>query len=757
MIQTGSRSNKKVAILITFAIALFGLGAWNPSTSFANDFQFNGPTSGPVNQPSAAFTVTTGGGFNGNVGVKILGGGLDYTERLNFDAVDLSKSFTITPTTTGTVELIAPSGPGNPTGNTLLYNVTPATIDQSALSITANASMFVGTDQTISVTGGSGTGSLTVTSSTPSVCSLSGLVVTALATGTCSITATKVGDATYNSASTSTSITIAEVPAKLDQSALSITANSSMIVGSSQTISVTGGSGTGEVSVTSSTPSACSVTGLTVTAIAAGTCSITVAKAGDATYNSASTSTSITVSGVPALLDQSALSISASTAMIVGSSQTISVTGGSGTGSLTVTSSTPGACSVAGLTVTALAAGTCTVTAIKAGDATYNPASTSTSITISTSGGSGGTGGTGETGGTGGTGGTGDTGGTTGGTSTGGATPTTTLPAYPIAPTSFNYSGSSDSVYYFYVPSLTGNVLVTLAVPAATTNQPVQIAVTPLSSKEDVSAGLVIIDVTMRQVSDGTVISSLNKPVEIRYWTPYIGTIPSLKEPGVIWSPMPLVLTPQLPNPLDAAYYIYPDSTYSVFTRSLSEFSFTRVQDDLLIRNANKSLIVGQRINIAYSGGSGEGKINFISDDLNLCTVDQSGTVTAIAQGECNIYMIKESTDQYLAVVSNSVTFTVKESSQERFKRNSLRNWLIYEQVGQGYEVRVNLSANYANAEAELQLRTYIQGRLVYLKLADIKLDVNGDAIYKGEKALLDGTRIRLVMSGSNIKFGTAA
>jgi hypothetical protein len=296
-----------------------------------------------------------------------------------------------------------------------------------------------------------------------------------------------------------------------------------------------------------------------------------------------------------------------------------------------------------------------------------------------------------------------------------------------------------------------------LAVPAATTNQPVQIAVTPLSSKEDVSAGLVIIDVTMRQVSDGTVISSLNKPVEIRYWTPYIGTIPSLKEPGVIWSPMPLVLTPQLPNPLDAAYYIYPDSTYSVFTRSLSEFSFTRVQDDLLIKNANKSLIVGQRINIAYSGGSGEGKINFISDDLNLCTVDQSGTVTAIAQGECNIYMIKESTDQYLAVVSNSVTFTVKESSQERFKRNSLRNWLIYEQVGQGYEVRVNLSANYANAEAELQLRTYIQGRLVYLKLADIKLDVNGDAIYKGEKALLDGTRIRLVMSGSNIKFGTAA
>ncbi|MFN9956424.1 MAG: hypothetical protein ACK55I_25280, partial [bacterium] len=63
-----------------------------------------------------------------------------------------------------------------------------------------------------------------------------------------------------------------------------------------------------------------------------------------------------------------------------------------------------------------------------------------------------------------------------------------------------------------------------------------------------------IIDVTMRQLSDGAIVSRLAKAIEIRYWTPYIGTIPSLKEPGVIWSPMPLVLTPQLPNLIDAAY-----------------------------------------------------------------------------------------------------------------------------------------------------------------------------------------------------------
>ena len=331
---------------------------------------------------------------------------------------------------------------------------------------------------------------------------------------------------------------------------------------------------------------------------------------------------------------------------------------------------------------------------------------------------------------------------------------TATNPSYPVAPTSFTFSGGSDSAYYFYIPSLTGYVLVTLSVPAGTTSQPVQIAVTPLSSKEDVSAGFVVVDITMRTLADGTVVSALNKAIDIHYWTPYIGTIPSLQEVGVIWSPMPLVLTPQLPAPLDAAYYIHSDQTYSVFTKSLSTFSFALTQEDLLISNKDRSLRIGQSVKINFAGGSGDGNLVYVSDDLNFCTVTQDGVVAAVAPGQCTIYITKESSNRYLAAVSNSVVFTVKESAQAIAERNSLRNWLIYTRKTDGYQVLINLANSYGNTQAELQYRTYVNGRLVYKKLTDVTLDVNGDATYQSASTLLKGTRLRLVISGTNIKFG---
>ena len=332
---------------------------------------------------------------------------------------------------------------------------------------------------------------------------------------------------------------------------------------------------------------------------------------------------------------------------------------------------------------------------------------------------------------------------------------TATNPSYPVAPTSFTFSGGSDSAYYFYIPSLTGYVLVTLSVPAGTTSQPVQIAVTPLSSKEDVSAGFVVVDITMRTLADGTVVSALNKAIDIHYWTPYIGTIPSLEEVGVIWSPMPLVLTPQLPAPLDAAYYIHSDQTYSVFTKSLSTFSFALTQEDLLISNKDRSLRIGQSVKINFAGGSGDGNLVYVSDDLNFCTVTQDGVVTAVAPGQCTIYITKESSNRYLAAVSNSVVFTVKESAQSIAERNSLRTWLIYSREADGYQVFINLANSYGNTQAELQYRTYVDGRLIYKKLTDVTLDVNGDASYQSTSSLLKGTRLRLVISGSNIKFAT--
>ncbi|MEY3187381.1 MAG: hypothetical protein RL675_1211, partial [Bacteroidota bacterium] len=77
---------------------------------------------------------------------------------------------------------------------------------------------------------------------------------------------------------------------------------------------------------------------------------------------------------------------------------------------------------------------------------------------------------------------------------------------YPVAPTSFNSSGLTDEIFYFYVPSTTGNVLISIRVPGGTTGSAVKLNVDPQSTPVEVSQGIIDLAVTMSQVSDGALV-----------------------------------------------------------------------------------------------------------------------------------------------------------------------------------------------------------------------------------------------------------
>ncbi len=336
--------------------------------------------------------------------------------------------------------------------------ITVSKLNQAALSITAPATKTYGDAPFAPTTsGGSGTGALTFTSSTPAVCTASGSAqVTIVGAGTCTVTATKAADANYNATTSAPySITVN----KANQAALVVTGTSSPAgYGSTQTLGTSGGSGTGAVTYSTGASTACSVVGnvLTITA-STGTCTVTATRAADANYNSttsapvsitvqkgvltvtpdaqsrtfgqavptytytvtgfrsgenagnaagyvaptctspytvatpvASSPLTITCSGgsathytfntaATALLtiskvDQAALSITAPATKTYGDAPFAPTTsGGSGTGALTFTSSTPAVCTASGSAqVTIVGAGTCTVTATKAADANYN-------------------------------------------------------------------------------------------------------------------------------------------------------------------------------------------------------------------------------------------------------------------------------------------------------------------------------------------------------------------------------------------------
>src|SRR5208283_2101574 len=99
--------------------------------------------------------------------------------------------------------------------------------------------------------------------------------------GTCNVTATKAADANYNAA---TSAAVVVTLSKANQATLTVNATTPLAYNTSETLSTSGGSGTG--AVTYAATGSCTVSGATLTATSGtGTCSVTATKAADTNYN----------------------------------------------------------------------------------------------------------------------------------------------------------------------------------------------------------------------------------------------------------------------------------------------------------------------------------------------------------------------------------------------------------------------------------------------------------------------------------------
>jgi sugar lactone lactonase YvrE len=166
------------------------------------------------------------------------------------------------------------------------------------------------------------------------------------------------------------------------QATLTVTgAPASAAYGTSFTVSVSGGSGTGAVSFSAS--GACSNTaggGLIAMTSGTGTCDVTATKSADANYQE-TTSAAASVNADKAA--QAPLTVTgAPGSAAYATSFTVGATGGSGTGALSFSASS--ACSNTGggaLMTMVTGTGTCSVTAIKAADTNYNEA-TSAAVSV---------------------------------------------------------------------------------------------------------------------------------------------------------------------------------------------------------------------------------------------------------------------------------------------------------------------------------------------------------------------------------------
>ena len=144
-----------------------------------------------------------------------------------------------------------------------------------------------------------------------------------------------------------------------------------------QTGSVSASASSGlAVTLASTTPTICSVSNTTVKGLLPGTCTIQGSQAGNATYNSATGSASVTVT--PAT---QTITLNAPNSIAWGSTGPVSATASSGL-PVTITSQTPSICNVANGIISALYPGTCNVQGSQAGNQIYNPASSQSPVAV---------------------------------------------------------------------------------------------------------------------------------------------------------------------------------------------------------------------------------------------------------------------------------------------------------------------------------------------------------------------------------------
>lgn len=155
--------------------------------------------------------------------------------------------------------------------------------------------LVVGGSAFLSAKGGDSGNSLTYSSLTPDICTVSGDQVSAVAAGSCIVAADQAGNDNFEAAAQATqTLTVSAAdgvpPAKKTQS-ITLSPLSPILVGSTATINATGGDSGNPLSFSSSTTDICTVSGNTLTAVAAGTCTVTANQDGNESFEAATSAT----------------------------------------------------------------------------------------------------------------------------------------------------------------------------------------------------------------------------------------------------------------------------------------------------------------------------------------------------------------------------------------------------------------------------------------------------------------------------------
>jgi predicted extracellular nuclease len=286
---------------------------------------------------------------------------------------------TVTATGGGTC-VIAADQAGNASYNAAPQVTQSVTVTTAAQTITFPAITPFLTTGSAALAATASSGLAATYSVTSGPCSVSGSTLTATAAGTCVVAADQIGDANYSAAAQVSQSVVVTAPAVAQTITFPAIASFSWS-GGSAVLAATASSGLAVTYAVASGP--CIITGTTLTATGAGTCSVSASQTGNASFNAAPQVTqsvtvlkapqTITLSAVPAIVSYSRL----------GEFSLVVTGGGSGQPVQINTNDPPSGlvCAAGGTNsqmVKIFEVGICSITANQAGDGNYDAASPTT-------------------------------------------------------------------------------------------------------------------------------------------------------------------------------------------------------------------------------------------------------------------------------------------------------------------------------------------------------------------------------------------
>lgn len=595
-------------------------------------------------------------------GITVSASGGTGTATITYASADtgictVASNGVVTVLTAGTCSITA-TKPGGTSYNdaTSTVNIVISKTSQATLSATANfttGSYNDGVAYTVTATGGTSGLAIIYSSNSASVCAVNASTgaVTILTAGTCSITATRPGGASYSDASANATITIA----KINQGTVVVTADNTILdyvdnPKATAQVGYSGANSTGAVTYSTTTPLVCSVDGSgLVTNISAGRCTVTVSIAADDNYNAATGSVLIRF-GKVAQTAVTASSTISSTTLTAGASITVSLTGGSGVGAVSF-STTSTTCSVNSSTgtVTLLGAGDCVIRATKASDLDYLVASDTVTISVAK------------------------------GTQTSlnvssNRTTTTYGAGHSITVTATSGSGTgavsfSTASTACAVNSATGVVTilgagncVITATKAADANYEVTDGTVTITVSKGSQATVTATPASQTlTLGDGsTVVIAINGgsgtgSISFSSSNTAVCTVdPNTGEVAIIAAGSCVITSTKAAD----ANYLAASATSTLTVNKATQATLTATKtSDTTFGNSTV-------VTAAAAGGSGTGTLSFASTTSGVCTVNAStGVITIVSAGSCVIRATKAADTNYL-VATSDVTITIAKASQ---------------------------------------------------------------------------------------------